>query len=184
MLITLHAGHGSIDSGAVAANGTTESSLTALIAEATGAALEADGHEVLYSRRFDPRADSQAIARWAVNCGADLVLSIHCNDADNPQAHGIEILVPSHDTDASRRAAELAVGLAERLKAAFPDRRWRGVKPRPELAILRIPDASGIPAILLECGFMSNSAEESWLELPATHQALAATIAAAVAGWQ
>lgn len=78
----------------------------------------------------------------------DLVISLHMNAAADAYAHGVEALV--YDAELTPAAARLGKMMVDALASRFA---VRGVKGRPDLAILRLTDA---PAVLLEVGFITN----------------------------
>lgn len=95
---------------------------------------------------------------------AEAYISIHCNAAENPDASGIEVLCwqpkdgsPPMDNP---RSNGLAYAVLDSMLVAFPDRKNRGVKGRSNLAVLR---DTVCPAIIVECGFLSNREEAEWI---------------------
>lgn len=78
---------------------------------------------------------------------ADVFVSIHCNAA-SPLAKGVETLCYSFYTDGYTLADCIQRQLSKSLNTID-----RGVKIRPDLAVLRCTD---MPAALVECGFISN----------------------------
>lgn len=82
--------------------------------------------------------------RW----GADIVVSIHCNAAANKEAKGTECLVYS----LGGPSEELAECIQRQIVNTF-DTVDRGIKDRPDLAILRCTTGT---AVLVETAFISN----------------------------
>ncbi len=81
--------------------------------------------------------------------GADLLISIHTNAAENPAATGTEALVYSESSTVAREVAEkilVQLNLLTGLKN-------RGIVYRPGLYILR---KTAMPAVLVELGFITN----------------------------
>ena len=90
--------------------------------------------------------------------GADAFLSIHCNASDT-RARGVETLCYGLESAGGRLAAAVQQQVWKSwqvIDCQLPD---RGVKARPELAVLR---ATEMPAILVEAGFIDNM-EDAWL---------------------
>jgi len=169
MKICLDPGHGNPrDPGAVnygrlpvASDDVSEADLAWCVTEDLTTELEALGFEVLVTRKewefLTPGERARVANRW----GADLLVSIHCNAADNVQARGFEII---HDdrSDVSRRFAQT---VADQVRYSFPDVIFRGVKPdaetpRKHLSVLEL---ASMPAILVEAGFISNNQDLDWL---------------------
>jgi len=175
--IYIHQGHSEADSGAVGADGYQESDFTKAVGEKLAARLTAAGHDACLSRERLPEAKSGRVAADANEVGADVVVSIHANDA-GPTARGAEVFI----VEGSRRARILADACEAAFRAEFPDHRWRGIKPDTEtaagrLTILRDTQA---PAFLIEPGFMSNPDELAWLERDDVQDRIAGVLFTAV----
>lgn len=94
----------------------------------------------------------------ANTCGADVFVSIHCN-AFNGMARGFETLCYSEQSGGFRLAQKVHAGIALKLgtiDAEMPD---RGIKERPDLAVLR---ETSMPAVLVELGFIDNP-QDAWI---------------------
>ncbi|MGE3596626.1 MAG: N-acetylmuramoyl-L-alanine amidase [Dehalococcoidia bacterium] len=127
------------------------------------------GWSVAWTRRDNEEPSN---LRWRVSklraAGADCIVSIHCNAAESPQAHGTETLHAGYEWVAesvSRRVAG-ALGVRD-----------RGAKHRQDLAILRYER----PAILVELAFLSNERERHILTDPHCQREAAVAIAAGLA---
>jgi hypothetical protein len=107
------------------------------------------------------RADSEspkgvdARAAEANEWGADFVLSLHCNSFDDPTANGVETLITGTGGKAELCAGELLAYYVSALGLYN-----RGIKVRPDLAILRKTYA---PAVVLELGFLTNLSDAALL---------------------
>ena len=87
---------------------------------------------------------------------SDLFISLHCNAAASPSVAGIETLVYNMNNSSADIAIKVQKDLITRTSMVD-----RGVKPRPDLAVLRL---SNMPAILIELGFISNAGGASKLK--------------------
>lgn len=102
----------------------------------------------------DADEDNPSICDTANESGADLFISIHCNAA-NGMAKGTETLVYSlHST-----AHEFADYVQNEITETF-DTIDRGIKVRPDLAVLRGTD---MPAVLVELAFIDNEDDNDLL---------------------
>ena len=84
----------------------------------------------------------------ANNSGADIFVSIHCNSDQSGNAHGTETLVFSKWSRSDRLAHCIQAQIVNSLGT-----RNRGVKARPELAVLK---HTNMPAVLVELAFINN----------------------------
>lgn len=161
MRIFLNAGHGGLDPGAVAVDGSTEKAHALDIALRLGKVLTAWGDKINYSRTTDEGEELGEITTEANNSDADLFVSLHLNAAADTSAHGEEVWVYY---DASPVATEVATKINQEL--ALLGLVNRGVK-RSGYYVLKYTD---MPAILVEFGFMSNPEEEHKFDDPAFRQ--------------
>lgn len=143
--------HLGVDSGAVNNHyGVTEANIVRKIGDLVKGYLEAAGCEVMTLQSDNLCGENPAyppVCQTANSWGADVFISIHCNAA-TPAAEGTETLVYS--------AAGTAYQLANCLQSQIVDSLDvvdRGVKVRPDLAVLR---ETAMPAALVECAFISN----------------------------
>lgn len=161
--ITLDAGHGGSDTGAVGPSRVTEASVTLAVTQDLEDILKASGADVSMTRDMDvdvygpdATAGQELQARVDVGnrAGAEVFLSIHCNAFSNPGANGME----TYYYAGSRQGERLATLLNEELEKAG-GRKNRGVKTAG-FYVLRHSD---MPASLVELAFVTNPAEEALL---------------------
>lgn len=143
--IALDFGHGFGDPGAV--NGKwREDLLVREIGERVKHYLESNGKNVKVVS-IDGGLKSRAVA--ANNWGADLYISIHLNSASSKQANGTEIYTYSSTSKAIEPGKRI---LANICKLGYNN---RGMKTA-NFAVLK---HTSIPAMLIECCFISNDSE-------------------------
>ena len=158
-VLILDPGHGGIDGGAVAYDGTKESDLNLAIALKLRDLAEFCGVETKMTRTDDSRrtdllhySEHEDLV-WRteqVNAVADgVLLSIHQNCFPTSQPSGAQVLYA--DGEASRRLGELTQNSL--VSALQPDNR-RLAEPAGEKIYLLAH--VGCPAVLAECGFLSN----------------------------
>mgnify|MGYP001136731125 FL=1 len=92
--------------------------------------------------------DLNATIKAANEEGYDFGISLHCDSADNPQAHGAHVCFYPGSVKGSR----LALCIAEPLARLLPGRA-NTVQSRPGLAVLK---KTRCPWVLCECGFITN----------------------------
>ncbi len=190
--IILDPGHGGADPGA---RGETllEKEINLAVARRVAARLRAAGFEVVMTRDDDSEptlAERSALVRTT---NSDLFVSIHQNAATNRNAIGIETFCvtppelsnpadsrnnrqndcPGHRFE--RNSLRLATGIQSQL-LRHTGATDRGVK-RARFRVLRMSDC---PAVLVECGFISNHEEEQKLGREDYQEQLAEGIASGI----
>lgn len=160
--IVLDPGHGGKDFGAIGINGLKEKDVVLGIAlEILKLNAKSETPIDIYLTRYsDTLISLSDRTKLAQTLEADLYISLHCNDADNPNARGIEIY-------ASRSISNYTVPsiwYAYRLQQNFQKQlgyESRGVK-FANFQVLR--EVIGLcSGVLIELGFLSNSDESSYL---------------------
>jgi N-acetylmuramoyl-L-alanine amidase len=109
-------------------------------------------------------------AALALEQDCDALVSIHCNAAESPQAHGTETL--------HREFMGFAVEMHHATVRAM-GLRDRGLKLRPGMAVLKFPR----PAALIELGFLSNDDDRLVMQRETVRQQFARRVSAALYEW-
>ena len=161
-VIALDPGHGGVDPGAQG-NGKSEADLTWKIAVACKAKLERYGFKVVMSRGQSGSYGSNDFLYRVQRCvkqGAKAFVSFHINSGSSA-AHGAEVYAPTaNGTSYTKASVELAQKVMNNLSALGLT--YRGViqmKVGDEFAVIRCAREQGIPGILIEHGFISNSGD-------------------------
>jgi N-acetylmuramoyl-L-alanine amidase len=172
--VVLDPGHGGGETGAVGPYGLTEKAVNLAVAQATAAALRAEGVTVVLTRSQDYRATLAFRAALAAAVKPAVMVSIHHNaEPDGPLDHpGTETYYQFHSAESKR----LAGLLLEEARAALTPygAQWvgdtdAGAKWRLNssggdyYSILRRPGEMKITAALAELAFVSNPSEEALL---------------------
>jgi N-acetylmuramoyl-L-alanine amidase CwlD len=166
-LVVVDAGHGGSDPGAIY-EGVNEKDVNLAIAQRVADLLQAQGYQVLMTRDSDTAVGLYTRAEIANEAGADLFVSIHANAANNaPEFAGIY----TYYHPSSRRGARLAQAIQTPV-CAQTGAVDRGIASA-NYVVLRETDMC---AVLVETGFMSNSAELRQLLTSAYQEKLAAGI--------
>ncbi len=181
MKIMLDPGHGGKDPGACGRN-RTEKDVVLDVARALRNLLEEAGHTVLLSRNADVYVPLSSRTCRANEWPAGLFLSLHCNGATNPSAHGFEVWTSRGETASDA----LASRILEAWKLHFPSVRLRqdwadgdGDK-ESQFWVLR---KTAMPAVLVELGFITHPDFERLTEDPKMTDAWAQALAEAVGRW-
>ncbi|MCL2842428.1 MAG: N-acetylmuramoyl-L-alanine amidase [Oscillospiraceae bacterium] len=184
-LLIIDPGHGGADGGAVGVTGIHESEinlavglrLEALAAlygiptEMTRRTAELDYPESATTIRAKKVADTRARVELINNAANAVVISIHQNTYDGPGASGPQVLFAATEGSeafAEQMQAALTIGLGLE-RPRIPARVPSGVY---------VMNHINTTAILVECGFLSNPAEEALLRTEGYQLRLAAILLA------
>ena len=192
--VMIDAGHGGSDGGMVR-NGLMEKDWTLKIGMALADELRGRGHDVALTRDADttiPLEDRPVLVNAAPRTA---LLSIHFN-AGTPDAGGVEtwyswpkkpeVMARLHDAEGLPVLgvrADDGQRLAEAVQRAVTGRtgaRDRGIKNRGDLAMT---SRTVCPAVLIECGFLSNGPESRKIQDPAYRKKLVQGIANGYETW-
>ena len=195
-LVVVDAGHGGGDGGAVW-NGIIEKNLALTLALKLKAQLEKLGMEVLMTRSKDVFVSLENRAAVANRVKADVFVSVHLNSIGNDVGvRGLETYYCTNKSLGAVRALQAAfnlkttVGLRDRRgeKLAAVVQRLacqetgasnRGIKERSYTVV----HGAICPAVLVECGFISNAKEAALLKTRAYQEKMALGIARGISSY-
>jgi len=185
--VVLDPGHGGEDGGAVSPGGVTESGINLAVAQRVNELLRLMGQRTLLTRAEDvsihtegetirARKASDIRNRVALVNGTEnaVLVSIHQNSLpSSPVTHGAQVFW---------NGQEGAQALAETVQTALnetvnPGNEKHAKAIAPTIYLMKHVTA---PAILVECGFLSNGEETGRLQEPSYQTRLAAAITAGV----
>ncbi len=186
MRVVIDAGHGGIDGGVSGRDtGVKESDLNLSIATALKNSLEEMGFEVVLTRKTDAGLyDTTAkgfkkrdmLRRKEIIQEADpaLLISVHQNFYPSRAARGAQVFY----SKANEGGMSLANAMQEHLNELYQTQRVRPRKPMcGEYFML---ECHSCPAVIVECGFLSNSGDEGLLCDAMWQKRLATSMAAGV----
>ena len=184
LVVVIDAGHGGNDPGKIGFDGCKEKDVNLQIALCLKAQLQARSVTVILTRDADACLATDGATNKKVSdmhnrvsiinqAGADYMISIHQNSYPEPDVSGPQVFFYS----GSEQSEQLAAGIQEQLIKRLKPEKEREIKPGDELYILK---NSACPAVIVECGFLSNPEECENLQQPAYQQEVAAAIARAV----
>ncbi|MCP4249869.1 MAG: N-acetylmuramoyl-L-alanine amidase [bacterium] len=172
--IVVDAGHGGKDPGARGVSALPEKSVNLGVAMKLANLLERRGARVITTRSDDRFITLDNRAATADRTRADLFVSIHADSARREGASGATVYIARNASSASRKAAS---AVAAALKRA-------GIKCRGiNGAGFRVLVGHSRPAVLIECGFLTNRGDAQRLNSPAHQAKLAAAIADGIANY-
>ena len=166
-VIVLDAGHGGFDGGAVAPDGTVEKDINLKIALTLKDFLKQGGFEVIMTRESDVSTDDVETDKIATRKKSDLknrlglmkdnpnavFVSIHLNKFTTSAANGSQVFY-SAEHDQSKALGDCIQRSIVKLLQPENTR----VNKQATSSTYLLYNAT-VPAVLVECGFLSNSAE-------------------------
>lgn len=185
--LVIDAGHGGIDCGALGLDGTRESDLNLAVALRLCALAELYGQNCVMIREDDSsKSDTEAYSEHRdLVCRAELTnaverpvyISIHQNTYPTGQPSGPQVIYAAGEE--SERLGALTH--ANLLKSLYPSCRRVAEPASRRLYVL---SHVSCPAILVECGFLSNAIDLENLKKPGFQTALAGVIMASFLQFQ
>jgi N-acetylmuramoyl-L-alanine amidase len=164
-------GHGGKDPGAVGPTGVKEKDVNLGIGLALINALKRNDVEVVATRTEDKYLTLFERSNLFNKEMVDLAVSVHCNGSDNPSADYIATFVFKKGYK-----AENAAILVQRELVKLTN--WEDGSIREKN--LHMVRETKMPAILPECGFLTNPQQEKWLSQPENQTKLGEAIAKGV----
>ena len=165
-VVVIDAGHGGHDRGGVPGQRISEKDKVLDVALRLRRILQADGYKVVMTREDDvfvPLGTRVTIANSYRNA---TFVSIHFNCSTRVGANGIETYYYSRDS------AGLAASIHRNVVASAPTEN-RGIRRRGFFVLRR----AAVPAVLVECGFLTNPEEGRLAQTDSYRQKLAEQIA-------
>ncbi|MBQ8321964.1 MAG: N-acetylmuramoyl-L-alanine amidase [Clostridia bacterium] len=165
-IVIVDAGHGGEDGGASGADGTLEKDLNLQLALEVGARFEEAGYAVVYTRTDDrllylPEEDVKGIrkisdlknrCKVAEMYPDSVFVSIHMNSFGDSKYSGLQVYY-SIENEASERIAR---AVQEQVRADVQPDNNRKIKAGKGIYLL---ENISNPAVLVECGFLTNAEE-------------------------
>lgn len=161
-VIVIDAGHGGKDPGTIGFNGNYEKDINLEISKKLKEKLKPNGYKVILTRDSDKYVDNLLRAKLANKRRARIFISIHGNAMENNNStNGIQVLYyPNREsTIGDLNNDELAqIMMSSLVKGTGAND--KGIIEREDLIVL---NQTKMPALIIECGFLSNENEEKLL---------------------
>ncbi len=170
--VIIDAGHGGEDPGKVSSySDLKEKDLNLKVAVKVKELLENDNYKVIMTRKEDKLVYSEGTVdiynkrlqdltrRKDImdNSGAHIVVSIHMNSFQESQYYGAQTFYPPNSAESLRLATNIQEALKENVDR---NNKRQPQEKKDQIVILKNLKT---PTIIVECGFLSNAAEESRL---------------------
>ncbi len=163
--VVLDAGHGGIDGGSRGKSGVYERDLNLAVTKKIKKLLNTLGVDVIETRKTEDglyetfvhgfkQKDMKERRKIIQNSNAQLVVSVHMNYFGDSKARGAQVFYKPN--------SEISKGLAENMQKLFVNNlvEARKTPSKGDFFILTCTDK---PGVLVECGYLSNSEEETLL---------------------
>ena len=164
--IVIDAGHGGPDPGKVSESGTLEKDINLKIALYLKEILESQNINVIMTRTEDKDlatetnkrklSDIKERVKLMENSNADMVISIHQNSYPDAEVYGAQCFYPTE----SEEGKKLAAIIQNQIITSTNQTKIREIKDNNDYYLLK---HSSTPIVFIECGFLSNPAEEQLL---------------------
>ena len=189
--VVIDAGHGGEDGGTQSAAGVYEKDLNLSVSLLLRDLLEANGIPVVLTRDEDillydkdgnhqghkKRMDLASRLSTAVHTEDSLFISIHMNAFPQSQYHGLQVWYGPGDP----LSAEVATAIQGQVRTLLqPDNARRTKAATDAIYLLKKLES---PAVLVECGFLSNPEEEALLRTLEYQQKICTVIASTLANF-
>jgi len=171
--IMIDAGHGGTDAGAVSRGGMKESDIALQFAKEIKAANRNENIELVFTRESDKLLTPAERLKMIRDQQVDLVVSLHVNTASVPDSTGLEIYLPGKKEKANYSTSpEFGFAVAFALSSI----KGSEIKIKRREAGVYVLDNAGVPAILVEMGYLSNAADLKQMNDPAYRRKLVKAI--------
>ena len=156
-VVVIDAGHGGWDPGKVGINNAEEAAINLQIAEYLQMYLQLGGAMAFLTRADDialadrKNADLAARSAMPTDLLADIFISIHQNAFNSPDVKGAQVFYYEGSDEGARLAEAIQDSLAANLSNS-------GKKPKGGTSYYLLEN-SKTPAIIIECGFLTNHDE-------------------------
>lgn len=157
-VIMLDAGHGGWDPGKIGFGDVVEKDINLAITKKVQRNLELSGAFVVTTRLTDTaladgkRRDLDARRNLSNNLSADIIVSIHQNSYPSPNVKGAQVFY----YDNSEKSKRLAECIQNKIVEFIDPGNKRGSKENGSYYMLK---KTTVPAVIVECGFLSNYSE-------------------------
>ena len=161
-VIVIDPGHGGKDPGTIGFSGSHEKDINLEITKKLKKELKSNGYKVISTRDNDESVDNLLRAEIANQKRARVFISIHGNSMeDNSSVNGIQVLYyPDRESTIgdlnNNEFAQIMMNSLVNGTGATD----KGIIEREDLIVL---NQTKMPAIIIECGFLSNENEEKLL---------------------
>jgi N-acetylmuramoyl-L-alanine amidase len=173
--LVIDAGHGGDDAGAMS-GGYKEADLTLALAKEIQS-LNADPNlKIVLTRADMDKVDLKLRTQICREANADAFISLHINGKEDVSASGIEVLVPTKDVLYMESSKLLGAALVKKVSEVYETvpsliQRKNGIW---------VLNGNSCPAVLIECGYLTNDKDRQFITQADNRKALAQKILQAI----
>ena len=184
--LVIDAGHGGEDGGAVAPDGTLEKDINLSVASQTAQILKSNGFNVILTREEDKmlsssefsgkKKQSDLTARVEITNSYEnpIFISIHMNKFPDSRCKGAQVYYSKNNNDSK----ELAKIFQNAIQKNLQSDNKREIKEAT--SAIYVLNNLNCPAVLIECGFLSNPSDLQNLKNEDYQKKLSVVISAAI----
>ncbi|GAC1426203.1 MAG: hypothetical protein NVSMB67_28770 [Flavisolibacter sp.] len=175
--VIIDAGHGKADPGVIF-NGVSEADLTLSLARKINQLNGDDKIKILLSRSSVENVSLKDRVKFASDNRADLFISVHINAASSRALNqsGIEVFVPKNSGNFTAANEKLGSALVNQLSSVYKTNPYLQTRPTGYYVL----NASPCPAVLIECGYLTNPKDRQFLSNEGNQAILANKILKAI----
>ncbi len=183
-VVAIDAGHGGNDPGAIA-DGLSEKDITLAIAKQIEALNQNKNLEIVLTRTSDETVSLPNRTKIISEAGADLLLSIHINAAplnagvtitEKQNASGFEITIPADTAFYGLESKRLGSAVLQAIRPVYKTAtHLKNSKTR-----LFLFEQRACPAIILECGYLTNGQDVKFIKQATNQKMIAQKILAGI----
>lgn len=187
--VLVDAGHGGKDLGAKGENGLLEKDLALSIAQQLKLHADAFNIKVIMTREQDIYPSLRERTDLAKTVGADMLISVHVAAAPvinteqgliaNPK-NGFEIFITNRNQHTLPASKLLGENIASQIRRIYT---VSGIKQSKQQGI-RVLDSVSCPAVLIECGFITNENDVAFITNPENQEKIAKSILEGVVNYK
>jgi TonB-dependent SusC/RagA subfamily outer membrane receptor len=170
--VMLDAGHGGEDAGAISGN-VKEKELSLTLARMVKELNVNPDIELILTRSSDQTTALQDRVKMASDKNAQLFLSLHIASSPSPDQKGMIAFISSRDLTRHEQNVRFASLLLTNLSSIYDvDKKIR----QRENQGVWVLDKNVCPAVILECGYLSNKEDRNYISAKANHEKIAKQI--------
>ena len=167
--VVIDAGHGEPDGGAVSKDGVKESELNLQIAQRLEEKLKECNFEIIMTRKNENNIALESVqektireiktsdlnnrVKIANESDADVLISIHMNKFEDSRYRGWQTFYSKNSEEGKALAENIQASISKCID-------YENKRTALKIEGIKIIDKSSIPAVIVECGFLSNPQDE------------------------